>query len=550
MQPTKLLHLHKCILLSVCLSISLFTSSYLLAQESLFIDSAGNIGIGTTKPSERLTLVAPYSNEVAGSLSIGATGKTGTQSDWKFLNTQKGNKYGAGGLQLWSFAANSAALPRFVISEDGYIGIGTNKPIQPLHVSGTIQGDNNLFINGCIGINTTATDKKLSVAGDAGITGKLEVKQLRVSGSDAGTGKMLVSDDNGNATWIKGVRKDYRPYGTPSYYWSGFSKQADNAQDPVANVMSKKGTANFGWWDNSTIYKKKYLVELSRLTQESYAVTQPPADGIYFTLPCTPGVTNSLLISTVEDRFSCWSVWICNGDNCIKLAGNVNNSDKDGNTYMLSPYNSSKETRDHAWIPFAISEDLVNKYKTSDNKIRFLVCAAPNNKDGSTLYLSGLAMVPNPYGFVQQTAVSVHFGLCGNGYNNVDWGGYNNFDGAAVIRGDQSKEVYIKVIDPNKDLMVTFYESNNDGWIGNEASIKVGNDNTVYHPSAGLIGIGSTIYGSRRFNTPLSIVIPAATVKAQLTSSKTLNNNSLLKLTLTNKGNSDFYFRGVDCEFY
>ena len=98
--------------------------------ETMRIDSSGNVGIGTTAPSQRLHIVgnALYMTDgtYGGFLGKGNTVFSGGAADDLALRSQAGLKLGAGGNNI-----------HMSITSSGNVGIGTNSPSSVLEVAGS-----------------------------------------------------------------------------------------------------------------------------------------------------------------------------------------------------------------------------------------------------------------------------------------------------------------------------------------------------------------------------------------------------------------------------
>lgn len=346
-------------------------------------------------------------------------------------------------------------------------------------------------------------------------------------------------------------RKDWRPYGTPSVVWDGATGACATA---TAN-MAVRGGASMSTVDycTGTGWNYKRMIRLFNLSQEAQSNNAAPANGIILTIPGTPNVHNTLLLSFIDyDRWSSVSVWLCNssGTPVVKLMRNSTNGNSEtsqGSTYCLGPRNAPKETAGHGWIPFPVTADQVKQYMSGGN-LKFCITAGPNNEEGNVLWFSGYALVPNVSGFTQHTAVGMHWGLNGVTNGELTWHGIWNDEGLGRVDGISTKVIHVKVVDPTKDLLVTFYE-HNQGWYGGYPVVTVGSDATEYYPASGIEGIGPRMHVGRFGQRPMSIIIPTATVQAQLT--QTISGvPSVLKLNLKNLGNNNFYFKGVDTEIY
>jgi hypothetical protein len=187
-----------------------------IGSETISIINGGNVGIGTTAPTSKLSVfsdsatiprIGRFVQNNSGTSSIGAlqavnaasTGSaldagswTQSSSDWIFRGygnvsrAENGDVSGAG------------SVFKFGIRADGNVGIGTTSPSRKLHVNGDVQVDTNLVVNSGIYNTTyyagssTATYFKNSVAsttltilqsGNVGIGTTSPFTNLEIEGS-------------------------------------------------------------------------------------------------------------------------------------------------------------------------------------------------------------------------------------------------------------------------------------------------------------------------------------------------------------------------------
>jgi len=491
------------------------------------IQRSGNVGLGTNLPSGRLhiyeatgtvvnantgSLILEHAN-AGGQSSILFKSRANAGSDFGYISYTDNNGGASGEASLLTIGNQNDAEDHIALMPSGNVGIGTQTPTAKLEVNG----------------------------------------RVRITDGTQADGRVLVSDASGFATWKPAeVRRDFRPYGQATYLWDGTDRTNDKGGDP-ASQLSIRGSANFVKYGGFNMWGNKYMFELQSLSLEAAVNDAPPVNGIYVSLPVTSGVHNTLLLSTIDfDRWSLFSVWLCDaaGGNPVKIMRSSNNANCNSaaaSTYLIGPRNSAKETRGHSWMSFPVTAQQVSTYINSGN-LKFIITAGPGNTNGGTLYLSGFALVPNVYGYVQHPGLLMHWATNSATTSNVLWSDIFQSEGLYRIEGNTTGYVFVKVVDPDKDLLITFHEHNN-GWFGSSLLIRIGTDNTVFSPSAGFEGIARALYASKNFMRPQGILIPKEIVKAQLI--KTAGGvSSMLQLTCRNGGQDHYYFRGVDTEIF
>jgi len=125
--------------------VPLWTTSSNIGNSAIY-QSGSRIGIGTTSPSQLLTVQGTdsdlikviSSSDVGASISLESTGLNG--STWSIISTA--NEAWGGGGNL-GFINNSF---RLYVKADGNVGIGTTSPAQKLHVAGYARADSGFCI--------------------------------------------------------------------------------------------------------------------------------------------------------------------------------------------------------------------------------------------------------------------------------------------------------------------------------------------------------------------------------------------------------------------
>ncbi len=136
------------------------------------VADGGNVGIGTTNPTDNLAVVSPSSSNWAtvtvNVSKIGATGSAyfGTLSDnGNYVRMETAASGSAlsgltpGSSVIWasknlSFATNGVRTPVMLLTTVGNVGIGTTAPVQKLNVIGNGNFTGTVYINGNIDLST------------------------------------------------------------------------------------------------------------------------------------------------------------------------------------------------------------------------------------------------------------------------------------------------------------------------------------------------------------------------------------------------------------
>ena len=115
-------------------------------SEKMTLTSSGNVGIGTTSPSHKLSINSGVTNVVA-------TFKSSDNQAWISVQDDDSGTYGAlfgtdtdAGHDI--VLANKNATKRLVIDGNGYVGIGTTSPGAKLDVYGRVDFANDLRLRG------------------------------------------------------------------------------------------------------------------------------------------------------------------------------------------------------------------------------------------------------------------------------------------------------------------------------------------------------------------------------------------------------------------
>jgi hypothetical protein len=161
-------------------------------NERFYITSAGNVGIGTTAPTGRLTIQRSSS---------------GAETDIDFLNEIGAGpkakiRFGGTNEEL-SFWTGGTATERMRITSAGNVGIGTTAPGVPLHIIRSLGND-------VIAIGETGSNQRLRIGQEASYTGNYinstNIDFKLITYADGGSGGTIMFYTSTNSTPVERMR--------------------------------------------------------------------------------------------------------------------------------------------------------------------------------------------------------------------------------------------------------------------------------------------------------------------------------------------------------
>jgi hypothetical protein len=194
---------------------------------SFIIEEDGDVGIGTTQPSHNIHILAPFidvgfsvdNTDSWNAIRVSATGNvtgllfvpSSNVSDFSgrgsgILAQSLNQEATAANLLFITDPVDSTPKTRMIISDEGFVGIGTTEPEYTLHVSGNAVISRNLTVNTLIAsrIESPSTitiniddQQNLVVQGDVSVNNVIKAKAFAFSPTEQGEDNALfVNTDN------------------------------------------------------------------------------------------------------------------------------------------------------------------------------------------------------------------------------------------------------------------------------------------------------------------------------------------------------------------
>ena len=152
---------------------------------NMFINSTGNVGIGTTSPDERLTIgagngisIRTGNTGIYGSLKFG-TNNSSFYNEWAGIDSDWEGQ-GANVANLRFYTSFGARGERMRITGGGNVGIGTSSPNGKLSVQDAVYGEYLRVLSGVVAGNQTS----VYLAWNNG--GNITLQQIVVGAADSG----------------------------------------------------------------------------------------------------------------------------------------------------------------------------------------------------------------------------------------------------------------------------------------------------------------------------------------------------------------------------
>jgi uncharacterized protein (DUF2132 family) len=153
-----------------------------------FLVQTGNVGIGTTNPTDKLTVYGALASYKTGADTIQTQVYLANGGNTRAFNLQLNS--GGTGLDLWSYNSANAWLRHTTFDYDGRVGIGTAAPAAKLEISGS---SNSALLH----VKSPISGAILYVSGSGAVginTSTVGAFTLQVNGSFGATTKSFIID--------------------------------------------------------------------------------------------------------------------------------------------------------------------------------------------------------------------------------------------------------------------------------------------------------------------------------------------------------------------
>jgi len=179
---------------SLVVSASGGVNDFQVGANKLFVSASGNVGIGTSTPTQPLQVAISGSSTIGGTSLSGSALLVGTINNGIGIDNNElynaGNEFIIGTLGSNNISFRPNSTPRMVISSSGDVGIGITTPTAKLHVNNLNAGNSFLVEDST---NPDATPFVIDNTGNVGIGKLTPSTTLDISGSVIITGSFDAS---------------------------------------------------------------------------------------------------------------------------------------------------------------------------------------------------------------------------------------------------------------------------------------------------------------------------------------------------------------------
>ena len=268
-------------------------------------------------------------------------------------------------------------------------------------------------------------------------------------------------------------------------FWKVF--ESTTSSTTLFSRLSTVGSASFNPYYFTNLWNRQYMIEMNALQQEIAVnlntrqagvfndIPVPnPANYVLMSLPAKPGVAHSLFFKIIAwDRWSVPAIYVTNKnrDSFYRLQAKTNSYQQvHPSTSWIDPNGDmSASHMHHEWLMYCVPQYVVDKFAFDEARdpkskykknIQFCVMTGIGNENGGTLYVSGIAMRPNPHSVTFQSALELHWAT--NGGSGVGWHSHNwNHESMNQLNANTNynniRVPLSPVLDPAQNKLPDFY---------------------------------------------------------------------------------------------
>lgn len=365
-------------------------------------------------------------------------------------------------------------------------------------------------------------------------------------------------------------------FGPPVYLWEGYNPITTTSD--IVTRLTLKGTATLNnthysaTWKPNGVDSKRFMMGLNNTTFTNNKPTSAQ-NYVVIKLPVDVNTHNAVFIQTVTiDRWSNINMCICDPIDKVpvkRLQTNVNSAwivsntltDKyginRGNSSFLGPANQNAYQNYYEWLQFNIPYEYISTYRNQAGEVFVSINSGINGT--ADLWVSGVAVCPNPYGLSTLRALNAYWQSNGETGDKViphddsttiinNPNGFWNEEYLGKLLAGKVYNIKVPVANRNQSMIIG-YIAHNNSWHDGNCQIFLENDaNKYYELSPLIIGrFGTSLLGRNLYRHPKGIYLPASVVSQVVKADANGYMYILLKIDMT-KQVHNMYTRGFYSE--